>query len=215
MQSNDHPLGIKSYSFSSAVWTIVVNGSDGLIIDYRDEQRKSVRVVALTVPEMNAKKLKVELSWWEKIICVVDDQLIAIKYLDQKNPSDHIFSAINVNTGEVTEMENAPPVVDHPVTTPFLYEQGTEYHQTVSDFLAIELPTSCEYLEWGNKIIVSYYLRSKIGFDRYLLFLSDSEKQWQISQDRDVKGFSDGAFFVYKDNLIFIKNRNEVCVYPM
>lgn len=207
------PKSIRRMSIKGQVWGIIPEtGSDSFFLEVRDETVKTCGIWKMDVLKGEVEQLKFKFDWWNKLIGVENDHLHFVEYLDQNDPTKQSFFSIELSSGEKNKREQAPKIetfFEHPN----IYEHGSEYFKTVCDFLSLELPLSCEYLEWKNKIIISYYLRSDNGFDRFLLLLNDGEKEWKIKQDSQMKGFSPGAFFVHKDNLIFIKDRNEVCVY--
>jgi len=155
----------------------------------------------------------VEIPWWSNLMLAQNDQLYFVEYPEANDPSKQSFFQLDFSTENRKSIRDLPKGDSLAVMYPQLYESGSAYFQTVASFLSLDLPLSCEYLEWNDKIIISYYLRSDDGFDRYLLVLRGGEKAWKIRQDVGMKGFSPGAFFVFKSQLIFIKDQNEVCIY--
>ena len=154
--------------------------------------------------------MSLSLSWWEKLLVATKDQLNLLKYEDPGDPTKNTLWVLNVNFGSRTQVDKVLETNEE-VIHPYVYEQGTEYHQLVSNFLSMDLPLSCEYLELENKIIISYYLRSERGFDRFLLVIdSDGKLQNKVKQDHEMKGFAPGSFFVWNSKLIFVKDGNEV-----
>lgn len=143
-----------------------------------------------------------------------DGDLFTSVYQDKNDPNQKKFYQWKQNVCSEIE-ESVIPKVDEWVTSPSIYEQGTEYHQTVANFLAVEIPCSCEYLEINKKIILSYYLRSSKQLDRHLLVLDDGKKALKVVQDDGMKGFAPGAFFTIENRLFFVKNRNEICVHTL
>lgn len=47
----------------------------------------------------------------------------------------------------------------------------------------------------GEQIMLSYYLRSGTGFERYLLILHNGKTLLKEKQDEQIKGFAPEAFF--------------------
>ena len=215
MQVNHLPREIQSVLFENMIWTMVIDEvSNQLIIELRNERDKKVFLVCLKPDSKKVSKLDIEPSWWDKLVTASPDEICLISYNDQNNPSDHQFYRIDRSTGERAKLDSIPEVYVSAVL-PQLYEHGTAHHKTVSEFMGLELPFACEYIELNDYIIISYYLRSENGFDRFLLCLKGGEKKWKLKQDAGVKGFSPGAFFVLKNQLIFIRERNEVCFYNL
>ena len=137
-----------------------------------------------------------------------------IEYQDQQDPNQQKYFSFNWASERKEEIGELVGFQTE-VVYPSIYEHGSAYYKTVRDFLSLDLPLACEYLEWNDKIIISYYLRSGNEFERNLLLLVKGTKEWKILQDEQIKGFSAGSFFVYEGQLIFVKNRNEVCIYTL
>lgn len=215
MQINHLPIEIQSVSFKDMIWTMVIDeSSHQLIIELRNEPDRVVSLVSLDPDKKEAENLRATLNWWDKLVMANCNEITLISYNDQHNPSDYEFYSIHRASGERTLLDRVPDIQTSAIV-PQLYENGTPYHQTVSEFMSLELPLACEYLELDEYIIISYYLRSENSFDRFLLCMKDGEKVWKVKQDVGMKGFSPGAFFVLNQQLIFVRERNEVCFYPM
>ncbi len=97
------------------------------------------------------------------------------------------------------------------VKYPVYYAPATASYQTVFDFLDKEPPgIGCEYFEWKNYIIISYYERLGTKFDRKLLVVKGDYEICHELQDEGLSGFASGAFFLLNDLLVFIKNGNQI-----
>ena len=204
---------IKHVKLHGQVWKGVVDEAKGIMfLDVREEKEQSIELVRLDLLSMKSQSRKTDYSWWIQIIGVQNDEIYFVEYKDQNDPAKQHFFSFNWTSGYKGHLEQVPHFKES-LIHPNIYEQGSDYHKTVAEFLALELPLSCEYLEWNDKIIISYYLRAGNEFDRHLLLLKKGAKEWKIRQDNRMKGFSLGAFFVFNNQLIFIKDRNEVCVY--
>ncbi|WP_436517237.1 hypothetical protein [Ekhidna sp. To15] len=203
---------IKHISFTGKIWNSVVEGdSSNFYLDIRGLNDES-EVVKLNLRSLKYDTKKVQHAKWTQLIGAKNDTLYFIEYQDEHDPNQNAYFSLSWRDGRKEPITKIP-TFGHSIQYPSIYEHGTEYHKTVSEFLSLELPHSCEYLEWNDKIIISYYLRSGNVFDRYLLLLQNGEKEWKVCQDTGMKGFSPGAFFVFQGQLIFIKDQNEVCVY--
>ncbi|WP_420318267.1 DUF4905 domain-containing protein [Ekhidna sp.] len=207
------PKSVKHIEIDHQIWSTVVHEEDNcLFLETRNEEDKEVMVSKLELKTMMISGSTLKVDWWSKLIGTVGDELHFIEYQDRNDPTQHSFFSIDYTSGQKKPLDHLPePMVQS--AYPEIYEHGSDYFKTVAEFLSLELPLSCEYMEWKDKIIISYYLRSDNGFERFLLLIKNDEKIWKIQQDKDMKGFSSGAFFVFQDQLIFIKDRNEVCVY--
>ena len=214
--STDHlPSIVKSKKFENPIWNIAIDEvKSSLMVETRDATTRQIQVYVLDTTSMTLSPLTLEMEWWEKWIGMKENKLYTVRYEDQNDPTRHTFHSFHLINGERVEVDMLPEL-SSPTQEPELYEHGTEYHQMVASFLSVDLPLACEYHESSDQIIISYYLRSENGFNRYLLVIADEEKVFNILQDRGMKGFAIGAFFVYNDQLIFIKDGHEVCIYTL
>ena len=205
------PESMKQIVLPRDVWNLAIDKEDSAIyFDIRDNGETDL--ARLSLSDFSYECKKVDNPWWTKLLMANSKTLTFIEYLDKQNPNKYRCFNLNWDSLErefVREL-NSPHSKE---IIPHIYEHGSDYHKTVSEFLGLELPLSCEYLEWNDKIIISYYIRSDNTFERYLLLLENGKKKWKVSQDTQMQGFSSGAFFVFNKDLIFIKNRNEVCIY--
>lgn len=207
------PDSITCVRLEGQAWSVVIDEERKLIyLDVRDEKEKNVTIVQLDLATLKLTARSFDLTWWSQLVEVIDENLYFVMYRDQNDPTNKKYYRLNWSDGSHQDLVEIP-LQNKSIGHPHIYEHGSEYHKTVAEFLAIDLALSCEYLEWDDKIIISYYLRSDNGFDRYLLLLQNGEKVWKVKQDEQMKGFSSGSFFVFQEQLIFIKDRNEVCVY--
>ncbi len=209
------PDTIQSLTFKYPIWSLLYSEvNKSLIVDTRNEAQKSVMLFELMIDAWNYKKIDIKLSWFEKLVGVHEGRLFAIEYTNENDPSSHNLKEIKLSDFATRQIEEFP-VINNNVQEPSFFELGSSNHQLVVDFLAIELPLSCEYLEFEDYIIISYYLRSEDGFDRFILLLNDGKKVWKTRQDHKTRGFAAGSFFVVESQLVFVKDRNEVCIFSL
>lgn len=203
---------IEHVAFEGKIWSVVVDEDyNKSYLDVRREGAKSIELVQLNLETLEYASRTVDHAWWTKLTAVKEGKLFFVEFQDQNDPNQMQNFSYDWDNGEYTPVNSFE--LNENFIHPSIYEHGTDYHKTVAEFLSLELPLACEYLEWKEKIIISYYIRSDREFIRYLLLINEGEKVWKIQQDDQMKGFSPGAFFVFNDQLIFIKDRNEVCVY--
>ncbi len=202
---------IKYVSFDGIIWNSVIESNTAMMF-LEIRKNNDVQLVRLDLSTLKFQTKSVDHSKWTQLVGAADDLLYFIEYQDENDPNKHEYFSISWDEDIRNSLEKIPEFSEK-VKHPHIYESGSEYHKTVAKFLSLDLSLSCEYLEWNDKIIISYYLRSGNEFDRYLLLLRNEDKEFKVCQDKQMKGFSPGSFFVFKDHLIFIKDQNEVCVY--
>ena len=94
---------------------------------------------------------------------------------------------------------------------PTYYDGESSGFGLVKELLSDQSPElGCEYLEWKNFIIISYYIRSGKEFVRNLLLVKDENEWMDITIDKEIKGFAPGAFFLYNDLLVYIVEQNKI-----
>ena len=206
------PDSVNRVFFPNKIWNAVLDETTGkMYLDTRNENSEIV-LVQLDLATLKHEFFKVSHSKWTQLLGSASDLLYFVEYKNEKDPNLKAHFSLRWGTGEKKKLETIP-AIDHTFFQPSIYEHGSDYHKTVSQFLSLDLALACEYLEWNDKIIISYYLRSDNAFKRHLLLLHNKEKVWKVCQDSQMKGFSPGSFFVFEEQLIFIKDQNEVCLY--
>ncbi|MBC6410821.1 MAG: hypothetical protein GDA42_10280 [Ekhidna sp.] len=215
MQFVDLPSGFRSLRFDYPIHKIILSDKEKvLILNVRDDLKKATYLYKVPLNALTKERINLKIGWFEDLVGVSRDYVYTIVYEDRNDPSKCHFARYDVS-GQKVEKVSDIPQFNFSGDEPFLYEHGTAFYQIVKKFLELDLPLACEYYEKRGNIIISYYLRSGERFNRYLLLLKEGKKVWSIEQDREMKGFSSGAFFVFDDQVIFIKDRNEICFYNL
>lgn len=202
-------------AFKGVIWSsILSNTGASLILDVRDSESKSIKYCLLNLETFEYSLLKTpEVSWWS-MLEAFDASLYISEYQDTNDPNNKKF--YRLEKSEQIEIEETEiPLNEKAPIQPTIFEPESSYFNTVSDFLSLELACSSEYLEFNNKIIMSYYLRSDKTLDRHLLVLADGKKIIKEVQDNEMAGFASGAFFVHDNKLFFVKGRNEIFIYAI
>ena len=208
--ANFHSVNLPGIVFGS-----ILTPKGQLVLDLRDEKKQTITYFKLDLKLLKLEQLLIHNSeWWTKLVSVDEEDLYYTQYEDRRDPNLKLFFKATWDGKSKKEVEKIP-FSETQMSLPSLYEVGTDHHKTVSDFLGLELPLSCEYMEWQKKIIISYYLRSDVAFDIFILLLDKGNKESKLHQDHQMKGFSSGAFFIHNDRLIFFKELNEVCIYDL
>jgi hypothetical protein len=138
-----------------------------------------------------------------------------------RTKEDIVPAVINSKSGEVTEEKweaSNPPVVNNTTIKPMQYVEGALHFETVQKFieLRIQKPISAgvEYLEYGNWIIVSVYIRESEGLANYLLVMTqEGELVLKEKLGEKLEGLGVDTFFILSGCLFFVKNRLELVAY--
>lgn len=103
--------------------------------------------------------------------------------------------------------------------TPATYQiTGTDAHispvtEFVQRYTSFALAPFFEYFESEQYIICSYYVKTPIGLDNYLLATdSKGEEILHVCLSEQLKGFGTGTFSVSNGFLSFVKDKNELYI---
>ncbi|HEU5145686.1 MAG TPA: DUF4905 domain-containing protein [Chryseosolibacter sp.] len=197
-------------------WWISLRASEGdvlLFTIYTDENNPDKKsVLAYNV-------VAKEIIWWRNGFSLTSVNRRTVSGVDMKFSGKEsildLFTGQPVKGGDFDLVDSQ----NFPVIRPFQYEEGTEYFVTVKDFLhsrlGISPVASIEYLEINDLIIVSVFLKEK-GLANYLYVLdANGGVLMEEKLGEDLKGIGLDTFFVFSDNLIFIKNKNELLSYSI
>lgn len=163
--------------------------------------------------------VKKEIAWWRNGFSMTSVNRLSVSGVDAKFPGKEsildLFTGQPVQGGDFDLADSQ----NFPVIRPFQYEEGTEYFVTVKDFLRSRLGispvASIEYLEIKDLIIVSVFLKEE-GLANYLYVLDAHGDVLMVEKlGEDLKGIGLDTFFVFSENLIFVKNKNELLSYSI
>lgn len=120
----------------------------------------------------------------------------------------------------VNEGERFYETMPSSLINPAIYTKENEYFSGLSQYIekvsgkkAVEL---IEYREHSDKIIMAFYSREEEKLVNYLLVAQEDGKVLlQETMQRDLKGFASDTFFLWRDLLIFVKNRKELAIFEL
>jgi hypothetical protein len=155
------------------------------------------------------------LTPWHHLVAVNHHHLIFQHFENRQNPDTVRILGLDRKTLEInaaSEQEISAPNI----STPQLYLPNQAAFQTVRDYLDEPISLGCEYLEHSDKIILSYHVAlTPNSFMRKLKVLNGGQQALDVDQDRDLKGFAPGSFFVFENRLVFVRNKTEVNLYEI
>lgn len=102
---------------------------------------------------------------------------------------------------------------------PLHYKEGTAYFATCKTFLynrlGLDAVNAIEYLEYNNRIIISYYIvEDKLA--NYLLIMdAEGLEFFHEPIQRNINAIGLETFFIVKNHLIFVKDKNEIFCYNL
>ncbi len=93
---------------------------------------------------------------------------------------------------------------------PMVFPEGSDNFEMVKSFLGKNIVSQVDYLEWGDYIIISYFIPEEKEFSRRMMVLKDEREVFRAVLDQKMDGVAPGGFFVFKNFLIFIIERNQI-----
>lgn len=205
----------KDVIFEEAWWISLraVEGDILLFIIYADTGNPDKKsVLAYDVTE---KKI----AWWYNGFSITSVNRLFVIGVDAKLPEKETILDLSTGKAVANVDFHLGDSQNFPVIRPFQYEEGTAHFNTVKDFLSSRLGispvASIEYLEIGNLIVLSIFVKEQ-GLANYLYaFDADGEVLIREKLGEDLKGVAVDTFFVFSGHLIYVKNKNELISYKI
>jgi hypothetical protein len=162
--------------------------------------------------------MKKEMVWWRNHYAVsfVADNIVIGSDLSMGMK----FLALDLRTGlPVEDQTLLQPRENFLVRKPLQYFHDTSHFETVKKYIQAQCgmtPVSViEYLEFNNRIMVSFYTGEQ-DLANYLLVLTDDGQTLLFERiGEQLKGIGMDTFFMLSGYLIFAKNRRELVSYKM
>lgn len=125
----------------------------------------------------------------------------------------------NIESGEWVE-EKIVNTVDDIALYPVHYEEDSSYFDTLATFLStyakVTIKGSCDYLEYGDYIFIAAHVVQNKAIDlQFFAFDSAGTLLLQESLDKELKGLAAGTFLIAEEELIFVKGKRELQLYPL
>ena len=163
--------------------------------------------------------LQNRISWWQNGFSITTVDNLTITGNDARFPEKE--SILDLFTGKPAHAVDfhLADSQNFPVIRPFQYQEGSAHFETVKDFLHSRLGISpvatIEYLEIGDLIVVSVFLKEK-GLANYLYgFTGSGEMVFREHLGEELKGVGLDTFFFFSGYLFFVKDKNELISYKI
>ncbi|MFA0962986.1 DUF4905 domain-containing protein [Roseivirga sp. BDSF3-8] len=131
----------------------------------------------------------------------------------------------NLETGEMdyVEVESPRPAgitqkYTKGLVMPLHYPEENQHFATLAELvqhITGHTPgNEIEYAEWGDCVVISYYLYKEAILDNFLLITDKAGIM--LSHEllgEDMRGKASDSFFILQDKLLFIKNKRTISVY--
>ena len=104
-------------------------------------------------------------------------------------------------------------------SSPIHYPEDSPYFPAIFKFLYrlihIEAQKGVDYLEIGNKIVISYYIYSNKLFQNYLLVITHDRQILLNDFIATTEGIGIDTFTLQSDTLLYVKNENYFVGYEL
>jgi hypothetical protein len=204
-------------------WSSLKTAEKGnvLIVKFNDPDMPEQR--GFTVIEGSTGKLK----WGSEeaqVMHVESDGILISEVIGEDESS---YSKLNWNTGEImrsytmkelfatfNKKSQQPSVI----TYPFHFEEENSFFTKIQEYIEILTKQKAirmiEYLEKGDKVLISYYIYIEEKLTN-LMLVADEKGALLFHEELQtgLTGIGMDTFFVVKDQLIIVKNNNELQAY--
>jgi hypothetical protein len=127
---------------------------------------------------------------------------------------------LNLMTGKL--LENVVTLKENPplVVNPMAYHSDGQYYSTLATFIKSrkghQVEGHIEYLDYAEKLILSYHCKSEQGLANYLLIM-DKNGEELLNQILGLNFVALGwnTFFIFSNCLVFVRNKMELNIYKL
>ncbi|MEM1135991.1 MAG: DUF4905 domain-containing protein [Bacteroidota bacterium] len=196
-------------------WSISISGMNATHIfftEFTDEQMPKAKAV------FSVALYQKEIAWY---IENVTFEGLQNNFVVLKEEKSEVYRQLLVdsNIGETIDTQTQIQLeasTDKSLLHPMKYAEDNAYFDTVKRFikktLSLSIVISCDYIEWGNFIIISFYqANTKNTFNNYIaIFNHSGEVILQDVLGEDLKGIASESFFIVRNYLIYIIENKDI-----
>jgi peroxiredoxin len=156
---------------------------------------------------------------WENATLVYDySENGFIHAYHYKNPLERVV--LDANTGKVSQFENNAKSLKNTLLSPLLFNTEDDKFAVIiqfihkkTSFIAVH---STEYLEYDDKIFISFYTFESEQYNNYLLVCDlQGNLLLKITLDTGLKGVGSGAFFIINHQLVVVTEKQKLWIYEI
>ena len=165
------------------------------------------------------RTLDKQLLWQQKNLRYVSHTGEKVRVTDLNNP-DKIFE-VDIHTGAETKSSAAPGntfILEK--SSSLFFIEGTNDFASVKAYidekLNLQVVSTVEYQEYQDKIIISFYHKFDGKYVNEILVIDNNGHiLLKEEMDKNLEGFGKGTFIIIGRKLIFIKFKNQLCIYDI
>lgn len=192
-------------AFEDAWWVSAYHLTDEQIVFQKFEDSQNIEDRSVFGFDLSTQ----EIPWsLEKVLLVgADGNQIQIR-----NEED---STLIFDMREQAWVESHEDIEPLDIEYPYHYEAEMGHFETLAKFLKmkaqIDLEGSCDYLEYGNKILISanHVIAGRKALSLYIFDLA-GQLLYKELLDEQASGLISGSFFIVKGAVIFVSRKKEL-----
>ena len=195
---------LEKLTFEEEWWIGVTYAADNLVLFHTFENEKNPDIKKYFLYDLAQDNILWELH--DLVILNVNGFIAEV--LNPESEEIHFLYLESLKPAhELTELETTK---NKSLIHSFHYVEGSDYFETVKKFLkglmGVEILNGVDYFQGKNRVIISYFIQENEKLANNLLVL-DSDRETLLHEilGAGLSGISDNTFFIYNDNLIFVK----------
>ncbi len=212
-------------TFEDSWWTSIFLLHGNLLVFYAYPDSQNPEVKKFFAVDLPTRKII-----WQSDSFVVVDAAEGKLYGYTRHGDVKDFQEIDIykNTAKaiseesilVTANKRDITVKHEQIAYPFLYAEDSPHFPVVFNYIAQNLHVhpvkGCEYLEFRHYIIISYYFYESKNLVNYLLIIDKNGTLLHHEKINEcLSGIGSDTFFIINQQLIFIKEKNQIVSYEL
>ncbi|MFY7827755.1 MAG: DUF4905 domain-containing protein [Flectobacillus sp.] len=213
-----------AYTFQEKIWNIQLS-EHHLVAELRNEIHRKVEFICIDLlkSELIWRQASPVNTWWQSLGKLYKTQVELIEFSEESKPQVTQKHYLNIQTGELSDF--FPQVSDNFSDQPFSYLQPVHYteqneyfpaiYRFVYRLLNVDIQKAVDYLEYKDKIIISYYLYHENKLWNYLLVVNNRKEILLNELLTETEGLGLVTFTVKPEILLYVKNKCQLHGYEL
>ncbi|MDI9865112.1 hypothetical protein QM480_12300 [Flectobacillus sp. DC10W] len=213
-----------AFTFQEKIWNIQL-GEHHLVAELRNETLRKVELICIDLVHavLIWKQASPINTWWQSLGKLNNNLVELIEFSEETKPQVTQKHYLNILTGELTEY--IPQVPDNFSSQTYRYLQPVHYteqnehfpaiHRFLYRLLNVDIQKGVDYLEYKDKIIISYYLYQENKLWNYLLVVNNRKEVLLNELLTESEGLGLGTFTVKPEILLYVKNKSQLHGYEL
>lgn len=215
-----------NYTFEQKIWNSLFY-EHYIILELRDEIKRTVRYTCINLLEnrISWENLDIKATWWLGMTKIENGHVCIYEYETGDKPMIKKSYWVAITTGKITptfEPMLEGEIIDDTFSRtqrPVHYTEDNPHFAVVFNFLyrllRIEAQKAVDYLEVGDKIIISYYIYHQNLLFNYLLVTNRKREVLLNKLIATSEGIGIDTFVVSAGLLLYVGNKNQLLGYEI